>query len=269
MFFTSEQRRTTSAYDRFVEDANEAGTHPEVVAALGELASEIQSVINASFLPNFRGGRFVVPENQKNSENIAIVPLTGRQAKRAYLLTEPLEEGIFRTWDANEPILSDTYNLSLSQAAKDGILNDWQTRGSRFVRNDPRGLSRYVLAQASMYTSQIDDNTYGISRPYIMARNALIDAKLSRSVIVHEAVHAIDMLRDGPLFEMVGYVAATELRAYHVGATVCRAFGDVTSSDAQNSFWVEELRQRHIENHERPFTPNETLVHELKRLEKI
>ncbi|HSX35687.1 MAG TPA: hypothetical protein VLH84_02005 [Patescibacteria group bacterium] len=268
LFVSAEQRLASASFDTFVQYTDGVLRDPAVAARLGGIASDLRSVNSSAFLPNIRGGTFVVPRRQRGTDNLAIVPLTDEQADNAYAVTAPLSaEPPVREWSAQEAASSTRYGLELAEELE-AVFQD----GPQGEANAPslKGLRPGTMATTRATFGSEADGLYWATRPVLMIRNRLLHsgAVACGATVAHEEVHALDILEDGPLYGTLTYGGATELRAYHVGATIYRVY-DVDTLEAQESILLDLLRKQEVGNTSWPFTPNALLMNAMIRTGKI
>lgn len=264
-----EQNAVSKAFDNFQAHFVETISNPTVRAELGEIAIELEHIHSSAFVPNLRNGLFVIPKKHKGNDNLAIVPLTEKQADNAYEVTARLDEGeAVRTWGSySEAATSTRYGLELPDE-----LDSLFREGSPGEANAPslKGLRSGTLARTTASLNRTSNGTYWVSRPNLLVRRRLLDDSPSENgaLIAHETIHVSDLLEDGALYGTLTYGAATELRAYHVGATICKA-ARLDSALARDSMRIDALREQEIGNTDKPFTPNPLLMSVLQKEGKI
>jgi len=268
-FASSEERAAFEVFNRFVEAGNQVLRDPAVIARLGNVACELDEILNTAFMPNLRHGVFVAPEFQRNCDNLAVVPLTDEQADNAYEVTAPLDtEFPVRIWSPQEAATSARYGLALPEELE--ALSQSGPEGT--AKTPVKGLRPKTLArtQTQWGREPEPDGRYWIKRPKLLIRRSLLlgPPEASGAVMAHELVHASDLMEDGPLYATPLYGGASELRAYHVGAEVYRITG-VDGLEAEDSKWLDSLREQEIGHTDWPFTPNQALMDAMRASGKI
>lgn len=267
-YTSPEQKAISAAFDSFQSHLAETLSNPAVRAELGEIAVELEHIHSTAFAPNLREGLFVIPREHEGNDNLAIVPLTEEQADNAYEVTAPLNEGgPVRIWPGSEAATSARYGLELPDE-----LNSLFQEGPPGDANAPslRGLRPNTLARTTASLNRTSNGTYWVSRPNLMIRRRLLKENPieNAALIAHETIHVSDLLEDGALYGTLTYRAATELRAYHIGATICKA-AHHDSPLARDWVFLDMLREYEIGNTDRPFTPNHFLMSVLQKEGKI
>jgi len=245
-------------FDYMVEQTQIALHDPVVVKKLGGLAAELSSVTDTLFLPDIRHGEIVIPNSQKDTINPVFFPMTSKEALDAGRLTRSVHQKPVRLWEITEPLYSEAYDIKMD------LDEIWETMEPRQKPKDPvkpkgRGSDPLRTVAAMRRCVCIEDNRFATSRPIIFVRQALMlkGSKACGGTLAHEAVHAWDALRDGPLYEGTPYLSATEYRAYHVDDAI----------DTRQSWFerpcvpqeVEAFRREHADP-ARPFHPTQPMI---------
>jgi hypothetical protein len=260
MFFRStEQRARSDAFDQYVASTDQFINNPMVIAELGDHAASLKQINDGLFLPNKRGGYYLLPRQEKHTGNIPFVPLYQAEAYHALDLIDPLLRKYQYSWPSSEAFHSEKYNLDLPEELK--LLYEEDTHEEADTPNI-RGIREFTLAKVQARIDMTPARTeFLMTRPVLMARMKTIGAGAAAcaAVLAHEESHIVDLLEDGPLFGTMTYAAATELRAYHVSDAISRASGMKVMND-ETYAWVDTLRRTEIKDTSCPYTPHRELV---------
>ncbi len=253
----SERLSQIAAYDRYVENAEQALQNSRVANRLGDLAGELLQMLNICFLPNVRSGRFVIPVHKKLEEKVAVLPITNIQATHAHdVMTFYRTERPAKTWVKDWSAASDRYSLDLSDKI-DAHYNGLSSLGEEEYR---LGFAPRVTALTWYDYRRSNNGEYQVLWPRILVRRKLANHEVLTTygaTLAHELVHAADILADGPIFDMAEYICASELRAYHVSAIIHEETGTMTDA-GRYDLSIDVHRQ--LENPDtQPFRPTPRL----------
>ncbi len=260
-FTSAEQRATGAAFDAFVEHTAAVLRDPKIVAQLGDTALELQQLNTSAFLPNMRGGKFVMPPSHERTLNVAVVPLTEEQATNAYGLVAPLYESSPWVWPIRGAAVSKRYGLELSQELA-SLFEDVPREAA--AGPTALGLNPRDFANMRPRYDRIQPGIYATSRPVVLIRSEVLEGGqiAAAGIHAHELVHASDLLTDGPLLATRTYRGASELRAHHVSADI---FGMSTDDvpGKETSLRINALRQQQIGATPYPYAPTPELMQKM------
>lgn len=266
-FPSAEQRANAQAFDYMVSSADAALRLPEIAAQLGPLAADLLAINDTAFLPNFREGRFVLPREQEDTSNVAIVPLTDEQATNVYSLNldESLQSKIVHSWSSRQELFTGSYDFSIEESALRTLFISTLEHQNSAPTDD--GLRPHVFAR-TMSQICFAAEEYSTKRPIIVTRPVVAkEGPLACAAIVtHELSHARDMLKDGALYASPEYAASSELQGYFVSKAHLN-LADFPSIIRENTDAVESFRQKaKLGEEEHPFSSNPWIVGRLKKM---
>ncbi len=259
-----EQRTAVRAFDFMVESTDVALGHPNVVAELGALAADLRYLNQTAFMPNVRDGRLSLPKRQRDTANIAVVPVTDEQFPSVQGILEPLQSFV-RTRHASEAGFSRAYDLHL----EDELEALFMEGPPEAPTDQPPVTDEEINTDTDAVTlvgSVEQDGYYHTTRPIIAVRASVVEeGEISvAGALGHEEVHAFDALRDGAVVQTRTYTVASELRAYHVSAAIYRQAVDPPLA-SEASFLVDSIRRQEIGDAHNPYKPTPELVDFLAR----
>ncbi len=276
MFYVSMERRSlSSAFDSFVESTDKALRNPLVATKLGSLTSELLRINQTVFLPNLKDGAFHIPSSQKNSDNVALVPLTNQQADQTDVVMAPMtDDRQVRYFTPEQSTQSITYGLNMTLSEIDSFFDAVpapEASGETSDSNNPPP-KQYINAEYRPNTLAKTSTTvhrykgvkdpgfreYSVSRPLITVRRSILSEgdAICGSLVAHEYVHALDAVTDGPMYLTQKHDVASESRGYHITAVVLRAFG-IDTPMARSFIELDDFRASQVSDARYPFLPNQ------------
>jgi|GEM_PF-3088447 len=264
MFTSIEVHNRAKVFDRMIEDTHDALVDPDVVQALGGLTTDLLKINDEAFLPNIRHGVLTVPDEYKDTADVAIVPLNRRDMSKADVLTQPLFETNPLSWPADKTT-SDVYGLDLTDEMRAALDNNEPIEKFREMRR-----FNFTRAATTGFVEQEDDGTFSGSRPVILAKAWEFKPGPKRyraAMLAHEEVHVRDMLNDGPLLQLMEYRAATEGLAFHVGGVIAVP-NPLAKFNTRRAYKIDKLRHE-LNDPDAPFTPTPAFVEALKAMRAI
>ncbi len=265
--WTGDSHIRFNSFDRLQTVNCDALRDPNVIRLLGGWAEGLTKLNDGAFLPDLdNDGIFSLPSSQRDTNNVALLPLVGTERKGVLL-------------DASMYLPTSQRTSTFLEAG--GTKNDLLQISADLAR---RSMSHSVLdsRRQAKTRSQIEyqlgrGGLFLTTRPVIYFDTALTSddtpKPLTAAVGLHEFVHAQDLegLTERQVFQYAVCGTHTrlfmacegELRACHAGAMVLQAANWPYSDD--RNLQVERLRIQHTQE-EAPFTPTELLMDEMVTL---
>src|SRR5579863_2711364 len=111
----AEQIVRAQAFDSLVEATTNTLRDPVVSLMIGDIATELTAIIASAYLPDYRHGRWHVPRSQRNSMNLAIVPVSDQEATGSYAsMIAPLLDDYPLSWPLLPVNTSALYGIDVS-----------------------------------------------------------------------------------------------------------------------------------------------------------
>lgn len=247
------------AFDYALETTANILSHGDVVDALGEHALRLSKTVNGLFLPIANDGVASLPTEQMLSDEFALLPHTDSE----------LETGLTLDGTLLIPTAKRFWQVVRFFGEQQGCNKQAAVEAELALMNNVVNSRNSVpvnLAdkKATMTTCTVTDPDCGLmyrTRPIIhtsVQRIQKADPYQLAGTICHEIVHGEDY--ENALVQNTydtAFHARTELRAYHIGATI-RAVGGVLEGDGKTQA-VEALRLRHVDP-DAPFEPTTDLI---------
>jgi|GEM_PF-1249754 len=259
-----ETRRRVRAFDAIVAKTDRALRHPEVVAMLGDTATQLADLNRTVFLPDLQHGELVVPKSQFDTPHVALFPAKRSQLTNVALgkLVNKISTQQVLHWKVEGAMHATPYGISKTY---DEILDYYDSEDSEESASLPGqegtaqpSAAKHIRTRLGITQHSLETpgpGRFTSSRPVICIWDEL--AKTSAwgaSTAVHEEVHAFDAINFAPLLGDDFGLAAGEFRAYHVDGVVERVYGG-----AKELSEVEAFRREHADPM-RPFHPTQAMV---------
>ena len=221
--FTPTRSAAHEYSERSIQHSREFMSHPEAVAALGELAPRLIEILDHLYVPEThidKDGTLVVELSESaGSRDVPVISAPSEAAIRVirnapYLPDEIQRETIHRQGEA----ILDNAGAGFVETLVDEISRfDSESRTTNFRFSKFGGLAIFMLTYAEDFAAQ--------SAPIItLNMHGPDEAEANPYVLLHEGLHAADVITE-PLIDLrrqgfYRHLLRYELRGYHVSAKV-------------------------------------------------
>ncbi|HEX4774244.1 MAG TPA: hypothetical protein VH234_01895 [Candidatus Saccharimonadales bacterium] len=252
-FTHPEQAQRAQAFDALIETTSTVLQDTTVADKLAVLNTDLLSMIQNAVLPNIKNGSIRLPRAARNTDNIALLPVTTDEARENLVLSAELATPTPRR---KEIILEQAGHLNCngvdpSIMAEEFIKEMIRDRTGAPVDTDlDPTAGRYAHYNWGTITAIHPDGKklFYIARPLILIDRALLDRPKGQqaATVVHESVHAddynsVEIIDIGP-HTRDAFDSYSELRAYHAAFVINKATG--INMDKNNmTAGVERVRQ--------------------------
>lgn len=258
MFISSEQRRRSAAFDRYVYRAGSVLDRFAVVQALGTYAAPLRAVHEQVFLPNVQHGRVTLTPQQRDSDAIPLLPLTPEE-DRGTLRRSPdflwPAKSTMQALRFKDPAVADELQQEITSCNDDAVIAHLKNRWA------------YVACSSFGF----EENQVN-SRPYIVTTTELerqpVDLPVG-SIMLHEYTHVLQRLplcyRSQPRYE-VWNKANRELEANWVEFAAMQGVGlslEQIRHHQPYTYETEMYRRAEVDSRN-PFVATQALVDYLK-----
>jgi hypothetical protein len=206
----------TMDFEALIGRTAEALSDPNLLEELGALGIDFMKINEAAFLPNIRRGKIIIPKEHRDTDGVAVVPVSGSRVRA--------HSSMFLPTVSRRHNLLESTNTTSKRNVRLKILARKIALKQPFIKLPVDSIFAPAVTVAK--ARKMGSALYS-SRPIIFTASDLaLSCENIAPVMTHEYVHAGDIeAATSPLasFSNSSFRAYTEARAYYASGIVAKS----------------------------------------------